>query len=84
VHEGDSSYADMQQVEAGLAQFKDIPVLLLWGMQDPVLPPAVLRRWQHIYPHATTYAIDDASHFVQEDAPDQVNNALNLFLHANP
>jgi haloalkane dehalogenase len=84
VHEGDSSYADMQQVEAGLVQFKDIPVLLLWGIQDPVLPPAVLRRWQHIYPHATTYTIDDASHFVQEDAPDQVNNALNLFLHANP
>jgi pimeloyl-ACP methyl ester carboxylesterase len=49
-----------------------------------VLPPAVLRRWQHIYPHAITYDIDDASHFVQEDAPDQVNNALNLFLQANP
>ncbi len=81
---GDPSYADMHQIEAGLKQFRSIPVLLVWGMQDPVLPPAVLRIWQSIYPHAVTHEIAEASHFVQEDAPECVFDAIELFLKVNP
>ena len=81
---GDPSYAEMQQIENGLSQFKAIPVLLVWGMQDPVLSPTVLHMWQTIYPHAVTCEIDEASHFLQEDAPDRVLEAVELFLTANP
>jgi haloalkane dehalogenase len=80
----DPSYAVMQQIEAGLAQFRAIPVLLVWGMQDPVLPPTVLRRWQAIYPHAVTCEMDEASHFLQEDAPQRVLQEVELFLAAHP
>lgn len=34
-------------------------------MQDPMLSPEVLRRWQRLYPHVATYEIEDASHFLQ-------------------
>jgi haloalkane dehalogenase len=79
----DPSYAEMQRIEQGLPQFRTIPVLLIWGMQDPVLPPAVLHQWQRLYPHATTQEIADASHFVHEDAPTQVLTAMEQFLDAH-
>ncbi len=82
VSETDASYAEMQRIEDGLSQFAHIPVLLIWGMHDPVLPPTVLRRWQAIYPHATTYEMEDASHFLQEDAPDQIIGWIETFLTA--
>lgn len=66
------------------AQFCTLPVLLVWGMQDPVLPPAVLRMWQALYPHAVTCEIAVASHFVQEDAPQRVLQALERSLPAYP
>ena len=81
---GEPSYADMQQIENGLCQFRTMPVLLVWGMQDPVLPPAVLRQWQQLYPQATTEEIAEASHFVQEDAPAQVITTIARFLVAHP
>jgi haloalkane dehalogenase len=81
---GDASYAAMQQIEAGLAQFRAVPVLLVWGMQDLVLPPPVLRQWQTLYPHAATCELAEASHFLQEDAPEQVLQAIQHFLAAHP
>lgn len=83
VEADDPSYGEMQQIEHGLAQFRHIPVLLVWGMQDPVLPPAVLRMWQELYPHATTHELEEASHFLQEDAPDRVIQAIELFLETH-
>jgi haloalkane dehalogenase len=81
---GDASYAEMERIERGLPRFSEIPVLLVWGMQDPVLPPTVLHRWQTLYPHAVTREIHEASHFLQEDAPEAVLAAIELFLAANP
>jgi haloalkane dehalogenase len=72
VAESDRSYAAMKHIEANLSRFSTTPVLLIWGMLDPVLPPSVLRRWQAVFPFATTRQIADASHFLQEDAPEQV------------
>jgi cis-3-alkyl-4-acyloxetan-2-one decarboxylase len=80
VHEGDASYDEMARIERGLSQFADAPVLLIWGMNDRVLPPAVLRRWQARYPHAVTHEIEDANHFLQEDAPERIVGWIEAFL----
>lgn len=84
VNEGDPSFATMQTIEQRLALLADKPALLIWGMQDPVLPESVLRRWQAIYPQAAVHEIADASHFLQEDAPVQIIDRLKMFLAANP
>ena len=84
VHETDPSYAEMKRIEERLPYFAGTPTLLVWGMKDPVLSESVLRMWQGIYPHAITREIDDASHFLQEDAPDRVISLIEEFLHANP
>ena len=83
MHENDPSYAEMKRIEESLSFFSHIPVLLLWGMRDPVLGVEVLRRWQHIYPHAITHEIEDASHFLQEDAPAQMVHWIETFLAAH-
>jgi cis-3-alkyl-4-acyloxetan-2-one decarboxylase len=84
VQETDASYADMKLIERGLPQFGKTPTLIIWGMKDPVLPASVLRLWQEIYPQATTLEIEDASHFLQEDAPERIVQYLEAFLEANP
>jgi pimeloyl-ACP methyl ester carboxylesterase len=62
-----------------LSLFSGMPVLLVWGIQDPVIPMSVLHRWQQEYPHATTYEIEDASHFLQEDAPERIVQWIETF-----
>lgn len=84
VQESDLSYAEMKRIEEGLSQFSNIPVLIIWGMKDPVLPPSVLRIWHALYPQAITHKIEDASHFLQEDAPERVVSYIDEFLKANP
>lgn len=80
VSESDRSYGEMNHIEDKLSLLADIPVLLIWGMLDPVLPGSVLEKWQAIYPHAKVCKIEDASHFLQEDAPGRVICEINHFL----
>lgn len=84
VQETDVSYAEMKRIEHGLSLFQEIPVLLVCGMLDPVIPTAVLRRWQQVYPQAKTYELEDASHFLQEDAPERIVRWIEGFLKTNP
>ena len=80
----DPSYALMKDIEERLPRFAQTPALLVWGMLDPVLPPSVLRIWQRVYPHAGTCEIEDASHFLQEDAPERIVARIEEFLDSQP
>jgi haloalkane dehalogenase len=73
----------MQQIESGLAQFARTPVLLLWGIRDPVLGASVLQQWQDVFPQARTHVVEDASHFVPEDAPERLVAWIETFLAAH-
>ena len=84
VQETDVSYAEMKRIEQSLSQFSNTPILLIWGMRDPVLSPSVLHLWQRLYPHAKTYELEDASHFLQEDAPESIVSWIEAFLQATP
>jgi haloalkane dehalogenase len=53
-------------------------------MRDPVLPESVLRMWKRIFPQAKTVESEDASHFLQEDAPDRIVACIEEFLEAQP
>ncbi|MGB7293261.1 MAG: alpha/beta fold hydrolase [Thermodesulfobacteriota bacterium] len=83
VTEVDPSYLEMRRIENSLSLFAKTPTLIVWGMLDPVLPPSVLRWWQNVYPQATTHEIEDASHFLQEDAPEQISGYISDFIASN-
>ena len=58
----------------------DGPALLVWGMRDPYFDAAILAQWRERLPHASVIEIDDASHFLQEDAPEVIVPHLVEFL----
>jgi pimeloyl-ACP methyl ester carboxylesterase len=53
-------------------------------MLDSVLPGSVLRWWKDVFPQATVHEIEDASHFLQEDAPLRIGCYISEFMSANP
>jgi pimeloyl-ACP methyl ester carboxylesterase len=57
-----------------------LPVLLVWGMRDPVFQPVFLEQWRELFPEAETVELADASHFLVEDSPDAVTAAIEGFL----
>jgi haloalkane dehalogenase len=58
----------------------DVPVLLVWGMRDPVFQPPFLEQWRELYPRAETVELARCSHFVVEDDPAGVTDAIERFL----
>jgi haloalkane dehalogenase len=58
----------------------DVPVLLVWGMRDPVFQPVFLEQWRELFPSAETVELADASHFLVEDSPGEVTDAIAGFL----
>jgi pimeloyl-ACP methyl ester carboxylesterase len=84
ITEADPSYGEMRRIERGLDQFAGIPILLIWGMRDPVLGEGVLGTWQRVFPRAETCEMNDASHFLQEDAGDRVAARVLEFLATHP
>ncbi len=73
--ERDHSARIMGSIQDRLAGL-DIAVTLLWGMRDPVFQPVFLDQWRELFPNARVIELADAAHFVPEDRPDAVIDAL--------
>lgn len=65
----DVSAAPLDSIAAGLADLRDVPVLLLWGPSDPVFSDLYLRDLIERLPHADVHRYEGSSHLVPEDAP---------------
>jgi 2-hydroxymuconate-semialdehyde hydrolase len=50
----------------------DLRVLLVWGEEDPFLPPNLAERLSDLLPGSTTALLPGCGHFVTEDAPEAV------------
>jgi haloalkane dehalogenase len=73
--ERDRSAALMGSIHQRLDEL-DIPVTLVWGMRDPVFQPPFMEQWRELFPDARVIELADAAHFVPEDRPDAVIEAL--------
>jgi haloalkane dehalogenase len=70
----------MNEVRDALRSWKK-PALVVWGADDAVLPREVADRIVALVPGATgPELIADASHFLQEDAPDDLATSILRFL----
>ncbi len=56
------------------------PVLVFWGKQDQVIPPANARLVKAAIPQAKVYMVDQAGHLPQYERPRVVNPVLIEFL----
>jgi haloalkane dehalogenase len=76
--ENDVSAPLMGHIHESLDQL-DVPLLLVWGMRDRVFVPAFIDQWQALFPESNTVEIG-AAHYLVEDAPDQVADAIHGFV----
>jgi haloalkane dehalogenase len=53
------------------------PALVVWGAEDAVLPARVAERFVELLPNAQgPLLLEGASHFLQEDRPDELTAAI--------
>jgi len=70
------------EIEEGLKKhFRSKPVHIVWPMKDPAFLPAYLDTlWLDTFPDARVTKIDDAGHYIQEDAHERVVPELVSFV----
>lgn len=78
------SYATLMGIEEGLPALAEKPMLLVWGMKDWCFTPAFLAQFERRFPRAETLRIEDAGHYVFEDAPERIIPRLREFLASHP
>ena len=71
----------LTRLERGVEQhFRAKPARIMWPMRDPGFTPAVLGQWRKTLPDAPVTQLDDASHYIQEDAHERVVPQLLSFV----
>jgi pimeloyl-ACP methyl ester carboxylesterase len=73
---------DSAETKALEPRLKDIvsPTTILWGAEDPFLPKALGTRLAELIPGASLEIIPHVRHFVPEEAPERVAEALGELL----
>jgi haloalkane dehalogenase len=66
----------LAEVERGLARVADKPALIVWGEKDPGFREAARLRWERTFPNHRTQILRGASHYIQEDAPEEIVTAI--------
>ncbi|MGI9470123.1 MAG: alpha/beta fold hydrolase, partial [Rubripirellula sp.] len=74
------TFQTLADLESRLPTLSDTPSLLIWGMQDWCFRPECLRRFQAAWPQAKSVEIEDAGHYVIEDAPEETLSAIASFI----
>ena len=78
------SYRALAEIEAGLGSLGKLPTLLIWGMRDWCFTPHFLEKFRDIFPAAEVVRLDDAGHYVVEEAADPIIAHLRTFLSQAP
>ncbi len=60
----------------------DVPTLMIWGEADRALGPWLTRGTERWVPELTLHTLPGVSHWVQQEAPEQVNALLDDWLSA--
>ena len=66
--------------QMGAVERLTIPTLIVWGAEDPFQPLRYGERLANAMPHARLDVIERASHFLPEDAPDQLAQRIVNFV----
>jgi haloalkane dehalogenase len=74
------SWPTLVEIERSLERFADRPCLLVWGERDWCFTPAFRDEWLRRFPRAESCALPDAGHWLLEDEPARVVEAVRAFL----
>jgi pimeloyl-ACP methyl ester carboxylesterase len=80
MHPGHRSWAELSRIDESIKMFSDTPMLICWGDDDFCFTPAFRKEWQKRFPAAECHAWEDVGHYVMEDAPERLLEAMDAFL----
>jgi len=66
------SWPTLKEVEAGLARFRETPVLIIWGGRDFCFHDGFYAEWRRRLPGSDAHYLADAGHYVLDDAREEV------------
>jgi pimeloyl-ACP methyl ester carboxylesterase len=69
---GHRSWKALKAIEGGLGQLADVPVQIIWGMQDWCFHTGILAEWRRRLPSATITELPQVGHYVMEEAAGKV------------
>lgn len=75
----DQSWQVLAKVEDRLSLFEKHPILIIWGGKDFVFDDDFLAAWESYYPHAEVHRLNDAGHYVADDAYSDVIPIMKQF-----
>ncbi|HEX8083806.1 MAG TPA: alpha/beta fold hydrolase [Solirubrobacteraceae bacterium] len=70
------SLAFLRGVEEGLSRVADRPALILWPDGDVAFRAPERERWESIFPDHETVTLEGVGHYIQEEAPDEIVDAI--------
>jgi haloalkane dehalogenase len=74
------NYALLTDLEAWLPAVADKPMLVGWGLRDPVFHPGYFAEWKRRFPRAEFHAFDDTGHWLLEEVPERIVPLMRGFL----
>lgn len=77
---GDRGYDFVSSTAAGLEQFRQLPMLIIWGEQDFVFDRHFLEEWQKRFPTAEVHSWKKGGHYILEDVRDEAIPLISAFL----
>jgi haloalkane dehalogenase len=80
VNRNHPTWKHLEELEEALPGLQDLPIQLIWGMQDWCFRPNCLGRLRQAWPHAEVVELEDAGHWVTEEAQRAVLENVSSFL----
>jgi haloalkane dehalogenase len=75
----------LADIESNLYLFREHPMLIIWGARDFCFTVHdFLTEWQERFPYAQTHVVEDAGHYVVEDAHERIVPLALKFLAESP
>jgi haloalkane dehalogenase len=77
---------DLEQLEPYQSRMArlGVPAFIFWGALDPFLDVETAHRFHRELPNSTVSIVEDAGHFVFEDAPERAAQEISAFLSSLP
>ena len=74
------TWQTLADIEDRLPTLANRPIKLIWGMKDWCFNASCLERFQKLFPSADVSCIDDAGHYVIEDAHERIVPLVSEFV----
>ena len=70
----------LYQLWSKISVLKEKPALIVWGMKDIAFRGKELKQWESTFPGARSIHLGRVGHYVQEEAPSELGDAVSAFL----